>query len=87
MKLKWIFSLALVMAMVGCSEEHETPEGKYTPVTDENYALAETQIIFADYRDRIIAQSGGSGTGTLLHNRHSSDPTDKTVMRINFDTR
>ena len=87
MKLKWIFSLALVMAMVGCSEEHETPEGKYTPVTDENYALAETQIIFADYRDRIIAQSGGSGTGTLLHNRQSSDPADKTVMRINFDTR
>ena len=67
--------------------EPDIPEVKYDIVTDENYALAETQIIFADYRDRIIAQSGGSGTGTLLHNRNSSDPADKTVMRINFDTR
>ena len=48
--------------MIGCSNEPDIPEVKFDIVTDENYALAETQIIFADYRDRIIAQSGGSGT-------------------------
>ena len=87
MKLKWIFSLALIMVLMGCNEDCDNGDVKYDVVTDENYALAETQIIFADYRDRIIALNGGSGTGEFLHNRDSADPTDRTVVRTNFDTR
>ena len=88
MKFKWIFSLAMVVVAMGCSEKEEEQKNEYEVVTDENYALAETQIIFANYRDRIIAQEGGgSGMGVFLHKRDAADPGDKTVVRINFDTR
>ena len=87
MKLKWIFSFAMIMAMIGCSNDSDETV-KYNVVTDENYALAETQIIFTNYRDRIMAfNGGGSGTGDFIHARASADPADKTIMRINFDTR
>ena len=59
MKFKWIFSLAMVVVVMGCREKEEEQKSEYEVVTDENYALAETQIIFANYRDRIIAQEGG----------------------------
>ena len=85
MKLEWVLSLVMIMTMFGCNNNNS--EDKYNVVTDENYALSETQIIFANYRDRIIALNGGSGTGEFLHNRESADPADKTVMRTNFDTR
>jgi hypothetical protein len=84
MKWKFVLLFALMAAVSGCEN---ADYGGYTVVTDENYALAESQVIFANYRDRIVAKSGGSGTGTFLHSRTSADPNDKTVMRINFDTR
>ena len=58
-----------------------------TPVTVENYALAETQVIFKHYADDIAAETHSKGTGYFLHNRDASNPKDTTVMRVNFDTR
>ena len=59
---------------------------KTTKVTDENYALAETQVIFTDYVKKIAAATGTDGVGVFIHNKKGADPKDKTVMRINFDT-
>jgi len=57
-----------------------------TKVTDANYALAETQVIFSDYVKKIAAATGTDGVGLFIHNKKGADPKDKTVMRINFDT-
>lgn len=80
---RFIFT-AIMGIMMACTE---SDGNVFTIVTDENYALAETQVIFADYRDRIAAVSGTGGTGVFLHNTNAADPNDKTVVRINFDTR
>lgn len=84
MKLKLFIITVLANVMMACSDSTEKLP---TIVTDENYALAETQVIFTDYRDRIAATSGTGGTGVFLHNTAAADPNDKTVVRINFDTR
>ena len=65
----------------------EVPSPQLTQVTDENYALAETQVIFTDYVSRIAKATKTNGTGILIHKRQAPDPADKTVVRINFDTR
>jgi len=57
-----------------------------TAVTDENYGLAESEIIFADYVDKIAAATGTNGVGEWLQVREGADPKDRTIMRINFDT-
>jgi hypothetical protein len=57
-----------------------------TAVTDENYGLAESEIIFADYVDKIAAATGTNGVGEWLHIREGADPKDRTIVRINFDT-
>lgn len=64
-----------------------------TVVTNENYALAESQIIFAQYchkiRDAVASQQGvatTSGTNVFLHVPTAHDPQDRTIMRPNFDT-
>lgn len=80
---RFIFT-AIMGIMMACTE---SDGNVFTVVTDENYALAETQVIFTDYRDRIAAVSGTGGTGVFLHNTNAADPNDKTVVRINFDTR
>ena len=61
-------------------------EVKTTAVTDENYGLAESEVIFADYLGKIAAATGTNGTGVWLHLRKGADPKDRTIMRINFDT-
>ena len=61
-------------------------EAKVTKVTDENYALAETQVIFSGYVKKIAAATGSDGVGVFIHNKKGADPKDRTVMRINFDT-
>ena len=61
-------------------------EGPVTTVNEENYSLAETQIIFADYVKKIAAATCGGGVGQLMHLRDTADPTDRTILRINFDT-
>lgn len=90
-----------VLGVTGCNEK-KTPsaqptaatsspsvsagEGETSPVTDENYALAETQVIFADYVKKIAAATGTDGVGVFMHNEKGADPKDKTIMRSNFDT-
>lgn len=85
MKVYYYFIL-IAMALFSISCENNTPE-QYTQLTDENYALAESQIIFKDYVNRAAQSSGTNGTGVLFHARTAADPNDKTVVRINFDTR
>ena len=84
-------------ASVAAPEQVETPvaveaveiveaEKPTTAVTEENYALAESQVIFGTYVQRIAAASGTNGVGVLQHNKVGADPKDRTIMRINFDT-
>lgn len=84
MKLN-LFIIAMALAiMASCSKDNDNGPAV---VTDENYALAETQVIFTDYRDRIAKVTNSGGTGVFMHNTAAADPNDKTVVRINFDTR
>ena len=61
-------------------------EGPITSVNEQNYSLAETQVIFADYVRKIAAATCSGGVGQLMHLRNTPDPTDRTILRINFDT-
>jgi hypothetical protein len=88
------------LALGGCGKEPVTAEAaavsavppaappvvQTTTVTDENYALAESQVIFTDYVKRIAAATGTNGVGVFMHNKKGADPKDRTVVRINFDT-
>ena len=80
------FFILLVMTVLCMACQNDEP-GQYTQLTDENYALAESQIIFADYVNRAAKFTGTNGVGVLYHVRTAADPNDKTVVRINFDTR
>jgi hypothetical protein len=93
--LIWSMSVLMLTGMfASCSEQQGTAESskiaakqtQTTTVTDENYALAETQIIFADYIKKIAAATGTDGVGVFMHNRKAADPKDRTIVRINFDT-
>ena len=87
---------ATPMILVSCGGNSDEPampeqaapvsEVQTTVVTDENYALAESEVIFADYLKKIAAVTGTNGTGVWLHLREGADPKDRTIMRINFDT-
>lgn len=61
-------------------------EGAVTKVDEQNYSLAETQVIFAHYVRKIAAATCSGGVGRLMHLRNTPDPTDRTILRINFDT-
>jgi hypothetical protein len=61
-------------------------EAQTTVVTDENYGLAESEIIFADNVGKIAAATGTNGVGEWMHLRQGADPKDRAIMRINFDT-
>jgi hypothetical protein len=84
------------MALVGCGkgsdelvvQQQAAPESavQTTVVTDENYALAESEIIFTGYLKQIAAATGTDGMGVWLHLREGADPKDRKVVRINFDT-
>ena len=92
--------VAGLLALVGCSNNSDAPapvapeseqaasvsEVQTTVVTDENYGLAESEIIFADYVGKIAAATGTNGMGEWLHLRKGADPKDRAIMRINFDT-
>ena len=85
MKVCRFFILPLMTVLCMACQNDEP--GQYTQLTDENYALAESQIIFADYVNRAAQFTGTNGVGVLYHVRTAADPNDKTVVRINFDTR
>ena len=59
---------------------------KTTPITTENYGLAESQVIFTSYVEKIATATNTNGLGVFMHNKKGADPKDRTVMRINLDT-
>ena len=62
------------------------PESPITTVDEQNYSRAESQVILADYVRKIAAATCSGGVGQLMHLRNTPDPTDRTILRINFDT-
>jgi hypothetical protein len=68
------------------SQKIDESPAKFTQVTDENYALAETEKIMEGYVQKIAKTTGTDGMGVFMHVREGADPKDKTIMRINFDT-
>ncbi len=64
-----------------------TPGNAITPLTDENFALAESQMIFAKYVKDIAKVTQTNGVGVFMHNKKAANPKDTTVVRINFDTK
>lgn len=73
--------ILLVVSIALCMCVH----GAITPITPENYAKAETQIIFSDYKENIAAATGTNGVGTI-YVVGIMDPDDRTIVRPNFDT-
>ena len=57
-----------------------------TPVTKANYAVAETEVILADYVRKIAKGTCSTGVGEFLHLSQAMDPADRTILRPNFDT-
>jgi len=101
MKKLHIITAALAVATFSCKKDKTTEtitddvnkpvkvvttEKLKTILTDENYALAESQVIFKAYLSKIAAATNTDGMGVFMHNRKALDPKDKTVVRINFDT-
>ena len=64
----------------------QVESAEITPVTVENYGLAESQVIFSDYVKKIAKATGSDGVGEIMHLRKTPDPKDRTILRINFDT-
>jgi hypothetical protein len=87
-----ILVITLPMVLAGCDDQPSEPEQAAavnevkTLVTEENYALAESQIIFSTYAERTAAATDTNGIGVFMHNKVGADPKDRTIMRINFDT-
>lgn len=57
-----------------------------TPVTKANYAQAETEVILADYVQKIAKGTCSAGVGVFMHLKGAMDPNDRTILRPNFDT-
>lgn len=84
------------VTLVGCGSGTDTQaepkqaaavsETRTTVVTDENYGLAESEVIFSGYVQKISAATDSNGVGVLMHLKTGADPKDRTIMRINFDT-
>ena len=55
-------------------------------VTKANYADAEMQTVFAKYIAKVAAETCTGVLGTIWNDEETADPTDRTVIRINFDT-
>ena len=62
------------------------PTKAVTRVNEDNYALAETQVIFADYVKKIAKNTCSDGVGVFWHMKGAMDPNDRTILRPNFDT-
>ena len=57
-----------------------------TSVNNSNYAKAETTDVLKDYIRKISTGTCTTGIGVLMHQRSAMDPTDRTILRPNFDT-
>ena len=92
--LKLSVFLFLLGLVVSCNEttnkndvsKESSTVKEVTKVTDENYGLAETQVIFTDYVKKIAKDSKTNGVGVFKHDKKPLDPKQRTIMRINFDT-
>jgi hypothetical protein len=85
MKYIILATIIVSIALTACTTL-KTKQVKTTAVTDKNYALAETQVIFTTYVKKIATGTKTNGVGILMHNRKGADPKEHTIMRINFDT-
>lgn len=82
-----VITIMALLTITACSSPEQTGQNRETtPVTDENYSLAETQIIMESYVQKIAKATGTTGVGVFMHNQKGADPQDKTIMRSNFDT-
>jgi hypothetical protein len=88
MMKKILFSLLAALAITAFlgSSTATAKQVQTTPVTDENYSLAETDGVIEGYVKKIAAATNTNGVGVLMHYRKGADPKDLTIMRINFDT-
>jgi hypothetical protein len=88
MMKKILLSLLAVLAIAAFlgSATATAKQVQTTPVTDENYSLAETDGVIEGYVKKIAAATNTNGVGVLMHYRKGADPKDRTIMRINFDT-
>ena len=57
-----------------------------TPVTKDNYAFAETEVILADYVRKIAKGTCSDGVGVFFHQKTAQDPKERSILRPNFDT-
>ena len=87
-KIQLILLVAAALAVTAFlgSAAATAKQVKTTPVTDENYSLAETDGIIEGYVKKIAKATNTNGVGVLMHYRKGADPKDRTIMRINFDT-
>ena len=76
----------IISEEVNKTVKEETSTKPVTVLTDENFGLAESQMIFAKYVKDIAAKTKTNGVGVFMHNKKAANPKDKTVVRINFDT-
>ena len=59
---------------------------KPAQITTSNYAFAETEVILSEYVQKISKATCSGGVGVYRHLRAAMDPTDRTIVRPNFDT-
>jgi len=55
-------------------------------ITTSNYAFAETEVILSEYVQKISKATCSGGVGVYRHLRAAMDPTDRTIVKPNFDT-
>jgi len=86
-------SLSLEGSSRAWAQESDCPQpavvlasDEVVPVTKANFADAETQTVFAKYIAKVAAETCTGGLGTIWNDGKTADPTDRTVIRINFDT-
>ena len=76
-----------MIAAADCPPAAVVPSTKpITPITKANYAFAETEVILADYVQKIARGTCSAGVGVFQHLRNAMDPKDRTILRPNFDT-
>ena len=92
MKKLYIIITVFACCFFSCKNEKSTKrtsdavQKEKTILTDENFALAESQIIFQSYVSKIAAATNTNGVGVFMHNRKAADPKNRTIVRLNFDT-
>jgi hypothetical protein len=88
MKTRLLIFATFLLLAIACKQNTKPPENEtqVTPVTDQNYAWAETQGIIEGYVKKIAEATSTNGVGVFMHNKQAADPKDRTIMRINFDT-